>query len=60
MNSYQELGFETRKQYLESLADDFGISKQKVMMIADLLGETEDFDGLITSLEDLESEGDFE
>lgn len=52
MNIYQSEGFTTRKQYLEHLAEDFGISKSDVFMIADLLGENEDFDGLITTLED--------
>ena len=52
MNIYQSEGFATRKQYLEHLAEDFGISKSDVFMIADLLGENEDFDGLVTTLED--------
>ena len=52
MNIYQSEGFATRKQYLEHLAEDFGISKGDVFAIADLLGESEDFDGLITTLED--------
>ncbi len=49
---YVENGFKDRKDYLNSLAEDFEIDKNTVYMMADLLGESEDFDGLITSLED--------
>lgn len=49
---YQDNGFENRQDYLESLAEDFGIDIEIVESLADLLGESEDFDGLVTSLED--------
>jgi hypothetical protein len=52
MNIYQSEGFATRKQYLEHLAEDFGISKGDVFALADLLGEIEDFDALVSTLED--------
>ena len=50
---YQEQGFESRKDYLNSLADDFGVDVQKVYSLASMLGSSEDFDGLVTSLEDM-------
>ena len=59
MTVYQQNGYESRKEYLVSLADDFGMDRQTVFFIADMLGENEDFDGLITSLEDYEYEGGF-
>lgn len=59
MSIYQENGFENRKDYLLSLADDFGIDVQTVFALASILGSTEDFDGLITALEDLEIMGEF-
>ena len=34
------------------LADNYGISISAVRAIAEILGENEDFDGLIASLED--------
>jgi len=37
---------------LNDLADGMGIDRPTVLALADLLGETEDFDGLVTSLED--------
>jgi len=52
MSVYTEYGYESRRDYLESVADDFGIDKGTVFAIAGLLGASEDFDGLITSLED--------
>ena len=52
MNIYQENGYENRKEYLECLADDFGIDPQIVFELAYLLGQNEDFDGLVTMLED--------
>lgn len=52
MSIYKENGFENRRDYLDSLAQDFGIDKQTVYAMASLLGSTEDFDGLVTALED--------
>ena len=52
MTIYQEYGFNTRKEYLISLADDFGLPVSEVFAIASLLGSSEDFDGLICALED--------
>lgn len=52
MNVYQENGYKDRKDYLKSLAEDFGMKYEDVVMIATTLEGSEDFDGLITSLED--------
>ncbi|WZB35716.1 hypothetical protein FtMidnight_36 [Enterobacteria phage FtMidnight] len=52
MNVYQENGYENRRHYLECLAEDTGHDLQTVLALADLLGPNEDFDGLVTSLED--------
>ena len=49
MNIYQQNGYENRQEYLDYLADEYG---DMVYEIADLLGETEGFDGLVTTLED--------
>lgn len=56
MNEYQEQGYKNRRDYLNSLAEDFGIDKSTVYMIASMLGESEDFDGLIVALEDAAEE----
>lgn len=49
-------GFESRKAYLDSLAEEYGIDPATVYMIAQMLGPSEDFDGLVTSLEDYAEE----
>ena len=51
-NAYVEAGYKNRNAYLRGLADDNGISYAKVKAIADMLGPSEDFDGLVTTLED--------
>ena len=57
-NVYQMNGYESRKDYLEQLADNMGVDRKNVFALADLLGETEDFDVLVTALEDVNSLGD--
>jgi hypothetical protein len=57
MNVYQQHGFNNRREYLESLADD--VPLHVVLSLADVLGEAEDFDGLVTELEDLSDLDDF-
>jgi hypothetical protein len=55
-NVYTMNGYKNRKDYLENLALDMGIEKDIVFSLASLLGSIEDFDGLVSSLEDY-SEG---
>jgi hypothetical protein len=52
LNVYQENGFNSRRDYLVSLAEDFGVAQDFVFTLASLLGKNEDFDGLITAIED--------
>ena len=54
MSIYTEEGFTGRRHYLTSLAEDYGLEENTVFAIASLLGSSEDFDGLITTLEDCE------
>ena len=51
-NIYVKNGYKDRHDYLQSLADDFGIPYEIVQMCADMLGSSEDFDGLVISLQD--------
>lgn len=57
---YAEHGFDSRKSYLISLAEDFSLPVRVVLTIASVLGASEDFDGLITELEDLSWSSEFE
>jgi hypothetical protein len=52
MSQYTEQGYENRRDYLDTLADDLGIDRATVYTMAELLGPSEDFDGLVTMLED--------
>ena len=52
MNDYQAMGYSNRRTYLQSLASDYGVSLETVLELASVLGPNEDFDGLMTTLED--------
>lgn len=54
---YRAAGYEGRADYLASLADDLEVDLDTVLMAADMLGPSEDFDGLVTALEDAAFEG---
>lgn len=49
---YTRMGYRNRTHYLDSLADDYGISPAAVRIFSDLLGPEEDFDALIIELEE--------
>ena len=56
MSIYTDEGYENRRQYLDSLADDFGLGRDAVYTLAGILGSSEDFDGLVTACEDAADE----
>ena len=49
---YQENGYKNRDDYLNSLSEDYGVPIDAVLVLAEVLGPDEDFDGLISNLED--------
>ena len=50
---YRENGYKDREDYLSCIAENYGLDLEQVVWpIADLLGPSEDFDGLIAMLED--------
>lgn len=53
MNIYQMNGFDSRRDYLESLAFDYDLEIEDVFNIAGLLGPSEDFDGLLSELDEI-------
>ena len=53
-NIYQENGYADRDDYLNCLSEDYGVSIEDVYSLAEMLGEHEDFDGLVCGLEDAE------
>jgi hypothetical protein len=54
---YISQGYKDRDDYLDALAGDRGIDPFVVNMMAGMLGESEDFDGLVSELDDLEYSG---
>ena len=52
---YQDNGYADRDDYLTCLSEDYGVSIEDVYSLAEMLGEHEDFDGLVSALEDIES-----
>lgn len=56
MSVYKDHGYKSRKDYLKSLAEDYDVDLQTVFVLADLLGPSEDFDGLVSNLEDISGE----
>lgn len=57
MSVYTDNGYENRKDYLNCLADEYGLELSTVYSIASVLGSSEDFDGLLTTLEDASEYG---
>ena len=53
-NIYQQNGYADRDNYLTCLSEDYGVSIEDMYSLAEMLGENEDFDGLICALEDVE------
>jgi hypothetical protein len=56
-NRYLNHGYKDRDDYLNNLADDYGVDSVAINAIAEMLGPDEDFDGLISELEDFDSFG---
>jgi hypothetical protein len=54
-NVYQLNGYENRKEYLDELREEYG--KSLVDALISVLPESEDFDGLVTELEDMRDAG---
>ena len=54
-NIYLQNGYNNREDYLKSLAEDYDVDLDIVMLFAQLYGESEDFDGLVTAMEDYQA-----
>ena len=57
-NIYEEKGYTDRMDYLNNLADTYGVSFKTVKVLASMLGESEDFDGLVSMVEDAAEMGE--
>ena len=56
MSIYTDEGCKSRRDYLENLAQDMGVEADTVFALASMLGSSEDFDGLVTAIEDIADE----
>ena len=54
MSIYTDEGYKGRRDYVYSLAEEYEIPADVVVMIAQTLGQSEDFDGLVTWCQDHE------
>ena len=52
-NAYQRHGYKDRSDYLAQTAESYEIDPYIVGCMAEVMGENEDFDGLIAELEDI-------
>ncbi len=53
MSIYKENGYKDRQDYLQCISEDYGVYLSTVLCLSDVLGEEEDFDGLVAALEDI-------
>ena len=60
MNEHDPYEGKTRGEYLKGLAEEYDLPESFVFMVAHALGPDEDFDGLITTLEDAADSGEFD
>jgi len=49
---YTDNGYTDRAEYLDSLAEEYEIDIDVVLNLAEILDPNEDFDGLVTTLQD--------
>lgn len=49
---YIEQGYKNRTEYLFAMSEEYDVPIETVYAVAELLGRNEDFDGLISALED--------
>ena len=54
MNIYQENGYESREHYFKCLSEDYECPMETILELSYVLGEGEDFDGLVCALRDYE------
>jgi hypothetical protein len=59
-NIYEKNGYKNRSDYLECLAEDYEVPEDVVFALASALGANEDFDGLVSELEDYAMYEDWE
>lgn len=54
IDRYKKAGYETREDYLDDLAVRYNVNPMIVSGLAGILGDEEDFDGLVSAIENME------
>ncbi len=53
-NRYKKAGYDTREGYLNDLAVRYNINPMIISGLAEMLENEEDFDGLVSAIEDMD------
>lgn len=53
MSRYETKDYSNRREYLDWLAERYGVDRADVVLLASILGTDQDFDGLPSTLADL-------
>ena len=49
---YTKNGYKNRRHYIRSIAEEYAVDEEFVFNLATVMGPNEDFDGLITEIQD--------
>ena len=60
MSIYTDKGFKSREDYLDSLANDYDVDINLVLIAATMLGDKQDFDRLVSTIRILPPEGEYD
>ena len=60
MSIYTDKGFKSREDYLDSLASDYDVDINLVLIAATMLGDKQDFERLVSTVRILPAEGEYD
>ena len=60
MSIYTDKGFKSREDYLNSIAADYDVDINLVLIAATMLGDKQDFDRLVSTVRILPAEGEYD
>ena len=60
MSIYTDKGYKSREDYLDSLASDYDVDINLVLIAATMLGDKQDFDRLVSTIRILPLEGEYD
>ena len=60
MSIYTDKGYKSREDYLDSLANDYDVDINLVLIAATMLGDKQDFDRLVSTVRILPAEREYD